>query len=246
MIVNFEIKRMSKINFIEQWCDCDYGKQHTPNVKYIFDLTCTNTGLDYREIPRQCELTLVCTNGSCPSGYCNSTFGEGTLTIAKTQRSFTHIPIHPLYIDVEIAEEVDWENWKNNLDVTDDDDYCSAQEFKILPNNILDVSVYGGDDYYPDGYVYVNEELFRSNNRYSEKPFIYIFYGDSSLGKSYLGDMLSSEKSVYETDSNENLPDDLNYEIIVVGNKHHYSIEEIRKRITVDAKIVVCSFKELV
>lgn len=85
-------------------------------------------------------------------------------------------------------------------------------------------------------------ELFKSTIRTKEKRPVWIFRGKSNSGKSFIASKLN-ELEVYETDSNENLPNKITASIIVIGNKYHFSISEIKKRIVGKATIQLVDFK---
>lgn len=52
-----------------------------------------------------------------------------------------------------------------------------------------------------------------------KKKYVYIFIGTSNLGKSYIANSLN-ELSIYEIDSNINLPDELYSNIIIIGDSN--------------------------
>lgn len=165
------------------------------------------------------EIEVKQTNGSCGSGYCNATFGNININKIKEFSGYTHKLRLPYTIQID----------KENL-----------YDYKC---DLFEVYTDGGDEYYPSGYVKVYEGFFEINKRYIEKPTIYIFKGKSGIGKTFLANSIIN-KTVYETDSNENLPKEINSEIIVLGNKYNYKVEDITSRITIDCRIVVCNFYE--
>lgn len=64
---------------------------------------------------------------------------------------------------------------------------------------------------------------------------VWIFYGKSGTGKSTLAYILSqsdvSDKTIYETDSCDHLPDEIWADIIVIGNKHNYDLSTVIEHI---------------
>jgi len=65
---------------------------------------------------------------------------------------------------------------------------------------------------------------------------VYIFQGPSGLGKSFLGGIISKEGelSVFETDAlpkGQGLPEVIAEDVIILGNRHGFSIEEVEDRI---------------
>lgn len=70
-------------------------------------------------------------------------------------------------------------------------------------------------------------EKFRKSARAVEERVVYIYTGPSGLGKTYL----TYEKDKFETDAYEVLPNEIEENIIVLGNKHGYKYEDILNRI---------------
>lgn len=95
------------------------------------------------------------------------------------------------------------------------------------------------------GNISLNSRYFKNVEtiRNSNKRLVWIFYGRSGIGKSYLANYLSDIKSIYETDSSESLPNYIEDDIIVVGNKYKYSLEDIKERVF-DAKIIEVYLEE--
>jgi hypothetical protein len=59
---------------------------------------------------------------------------------------------------------------------------------------------------------------------------VWIFRGDSNLGKSYLAHC--SDLSVFETDAHSTLPHNITEDIIVLGNKYCHSLNDIKSCVT--------------
>ena len=69
--------------------------------------------------------------------------------------------------------------------------------------------------------VSFDEEMFEKTARIMEKRPVWIFAGDSALGKSTLGRFLELQgKIVYETDSDQRLPHVIMADVIVAGNRN--------------------------
>lgn len=59
-----------------------------------------------------------------------------------------------------------------------------------------------------------------------EKSPLWVYHGASNLGKTFLAQQHSN---VYESDSNSNIPNNLDsYTILVIGNKHGHTIKDFR------------------
>lgn len=79
-----------------------------------------------------------------------------------------------------------------------------------------------------------------------DKRPVWIFKGDSGLGKSYIAGIIANSdraKTVYETDAHEEL-DTIEADIIVVGNKYEYSFEEIESKIKGEHEIIYVDFSK--
>lgn len=77
------------------------------------------------------------------------------------------------------------------------------------------------------------EEMFEKTPRIMEKRPVWIFAGDSGLGKSTIGRFLELQgKVVYETDSDQRLPNIIMADVIVAGNRNRsLTIDDICSRL---------------
>lgn len=77
------------------------------------------------------------------------------------------------------------------------------------------------------------EEMFEKTPRIMEKRPVWIFAGDSGLGKSTLGRFLELQgKVIYETDSDQRLPNVIMADVIVAGNRNRsLTIDDICSRL---------------
>ena len=92
--------------------------------------------------------------------------------------------------------------------------------------------------------IVIKYQRFKKTRRLKEKRPVWIIKGQSGLGKSYLTSILfnNSRLTVYETDSNSSLSDIIYEDIIVVGNKYSFSIEDIEKNICGEHESIIISF----
>lgn len=88
--------------------------------------------------------------------------------------------------------------------------------------------------------VSLESRIFVSTNRGFQDHPVWIFVGPSGIGKSFIGSIIrkSGELSTYETDSRDELPDTLPYDVIILGNRSRFTIEAVRERIIGEAIIV--------
>ena len=77
-----------------------------------------------------------------------------------------------------------------------------------------------------DENFHVNFDKLRSTHRGFDKVPLWIFRGASGLGKSFLAHNLHNFR-IFETDSTPILPDIITDDIVVLGNKYPYTIEDI-------------------
>lgn len=87
------------------------------------------------------------------------------------------------------------------------------------------------DCYYPDGYISIDYSKFMRTIRCKDKRVVYIFRGESGIGKTYLAGFINQREPVFETDIHNKLPFEITDNIIVIGNKHGYTIDDIVSRI---------------
>lgn len=175
------------------------------------------------------ELSLWTLYGDCYSGWCSASWGHGNIRQVDNFVGMTHRPIKELSFELDIKES---------------DDYSNLSD---ISNDIFGIDWDGGDSYYPGGHSWVNEELFTETDRMMNKRPVWIFKGDSALGKSYLAGIISNSgrsKIVYETDACETLTEEIEADIIVVGNKYNHSLEEIESKIKGEHEIIYVDFSK--
>ena len=88
----------------------------------------------------------------------------------------------------------------------------------------------------------VNKKM-RSTNRGFDKVPLWIFKGESGLGKSFLAHKLQ-DLSVFETDAWKTLPDVITEDIVVLGNKYQHTVEDITSR-TRNRDVIVSIFESI-
>lgn len=168
------------------------------------------------------ELSAWIEEGECYSGYCGASFGYLRLKDVNNFKNTTHTPIKDLVIDIkaeDISEDMDLEN-----DI-----------FKLYDC---------GDYYYPCAGFEFNMDLFKPTNRRLVNRPVWLFIGESNIGKSYLASIIAENeyKTVYETDSNEQLPNEIIADVIVKGNKYDFSIEDIKDSIFGEYELIIVNF----
>jgi len=195
--------------------NCDFEYNDAEMEKHI--ICCTDkVSNGETEITTKFEIELSYNEGACYSGWTTASWGKIKITKVKKFNGFTHLPVKPLTIPQFNP---------------DHEDIC---------NDVFHYTYDGGCGYYPSGGYHVEMELFKATLRAKSLRPTYVFTGESGIGKSFLASKLK-DTVVFETDAYEILPKIIIADIIVLGNKHQYTIDDIQQRIR-DTELVVCSF----
>lgn len=149
------------------------------------------------------EVTIWEEDGMCGSGYTTASWGNIAIKEVKNFSGFQYKPKKEIVFDLDTEAE-------------------------NIFNDAFNVSLYGDDHYYPRGFVNAVMQNFKENNRVKTQRPVWIFSGKSGLGKSFLAHKIEGLK-VYETDSYPDLPESIKEDIIVIGNKYEFNIEDIKK-----------------
>ena len=88
------------------------------------------------------------------------------------------------------------------------------------------------------------EEMFEKTPRMMEKRPVWIFAGNSGLGKSTIGRFLELQgKVIYETDSDQRLPNMIMADVIVAGNRNKsLTIDDICARLPDEVEPIFVEF----
>ena len=166
------------------------------------------------------EITLWVEDGECGSGWC--TARRAYIEVKEVERfgGYQYLPIKDLVIP---------------------DILPTTHSFYDYDNEIFAISFNGEDVYYPSGYYEVDMRLFKETIRAKEKRPVWLFKGNSNLGKSFLSDKMI-DMTKYETDSNKDLPEVITESIIVLGNKYHFTIDDIMSRIFGEYELIIVNF----
>jgi len=172
------------------------------------------------------ELSLFETYGECGSGWCTASWGNYDWKSVENFAGKTHKLKSNFSFEVQERLNLGYE--------------YDCELFYYFDD--------GGDNYYPSGSASVNIEMFEEvNNRsFGDKRPVHIFYGDSNLCKSHIAALTG--KSVLETDSleNGNIPVSIINDIIVIGNKHKISKEEVISNLFGDCEVILVEFKKAI
>lgn len=194
--------------------NCDF--EYTDEVKTRHVLL----GLNDKNV--KVAITLWEEEGECYSGWTSASWGHVSIEEIDRFEGYTH---------------------KAKGMLTIPDFTVEADDAADIDNQVFYVTYDGGDGYYPCGYYDVKEEFFVENSRYAEERTVWVFQGESALGKSYLSSKLEG-LTVYETDSEYFLPDEIVQDIIVVGNKYDFNVDDIRSRLLGNPRVVIVEFTD--
>lgn len=221
-ITTEEYDEYELLGYRSEYKHADDGESDYVNEEIVLSLKRKSSG-DYYEIR--------CYEDGHDLGYDYNTWGYAYME--KVDKIFVTSKIKtPL--NVMMSKEINNVNiskMKVNdcpIDLTNTtDDYY----FEI--KGIIEVDYDGNDDFYPRGYMKFNKDKFEEPGvRQMTKRPVWIFRGDSGLGKSYITSIVErmGYLSVFETDSikGDELQDKIIADIIVIGNKHGFKTEYVK------------------
>lgn len=181
-------------------------------VGLMLEKTTENDKYHFIIIQNSNRYLLTLENKECDGNYI------GTANIkANPKIPFTHQPI-----EVKEYSDIDIE---------------SISE-KEIHNDMFDF--YPGKRNIPT--LSVNMNKFKATKRAKNKRQVYIVYGESGLGKSYVTSFLK-DLSVYETDISESLPKTIKEDVIVIGNRSRFKVDDIISKIHGEFEPILIEFK---
>jgi len=193
--------------------NCDF--EYTDEVKTRHVLL----GLDEKN--NKVAITLWDEEGECGSGWTTASWGHISIEYIDRFEGYTHKAKGVIEIPGISADKYN--------------------DYDDIHNDVFEVTYDGGDSYYPSGYYNVKEELFIETDRYCDERTVWVFKGESALGKSYIAGKLEG-LTVYETDSAPYLPDEIVQDVVVLGNKYDFNIDEVRGSLLGTPQVVIVDF----
>lgn len=151
---------------------------------------------------------------------------------------FTHKPKGDLYIR---GFSINPENfcWYQEYATREEEiGYWRTNEY----NNVFSYEHIGDDPYYPSGRVNIKMDKFEKVERAMDKRPVWIIKGASGTGKSTLASHIEGLK-VFETDSVDRLPPTIYEDVIVLGNRSKFSVEDVKSRLFGEHEAIVVSFE---
>lgn len=165
----------------------------------------------------------VIEEGMCGSGYCSASWIHEKTETLKEVGSLHYLP-------------------KIDMEFNDSTNHYNGNDLYIIYENDC--------NYYPSANIEIKFENWRWTERSKEKKPLYVFIGESGIGKSFIAS--NTNLKVFESDSNVNSiyglnPNDyINYDIVVIGNKQLDIIKDLEYYLaTVDLEIIQVSFNKL-
>lgn len=209
-----------------------FDEEPEENVRYVIFVKKTVTqGNSYQTLSNDeyFSITLDTMYGWCGSGYTTASTGDIFIEYINSENigPLTHVPVDKDLKLEKVMMDKSEEFW--------DLDICT---------NLFKVSYDGGDGYYPSGYADVNKEMFKKLPRAMSSRPRYIFYGNSGLGKTTLGMILGKSLSVYETDSNKDLPDKIWEDVVILSNKWNFTKEDVKDHLSSTDNVIYVGFEK--
>ena len=233
MIKMIKIVGLFVEDYIEEFQNLDYETDHRESVKYHL-YAVDDPGYKWK-------ISLWDEIGPCGSGYCMSSWGHMEIEPVKKFGPMNYIPKGGYPV---LNACITWKDgayiWKEN-----EENEKSPWDNEI-DNDIFSYDCEGGDSYYPSGCGYVKMDRFEQLTRNMEKRPVWIFSGASGLGKSTLGEMLSGRKYIFETDSVNELPDEIYADVVILGNRSKFTVEDVIGRLFGEVKVILVGFSEYV
>ena len=203
--------------------NCDFTYEKIEDEEYV--LMCEDIyHIDKygKEYHRKYEITLRSGYGECGSGWTTASYGFVDIKPVNNFRPWNYKPKQQIILENISIKEM------NSSDF-------SCEYFQW--------SYYGGDEYYPTGYVDVNLSCFEELPRNMKKRPVWIFKGYSGLGKTSLAIQLENE-DVYDTDISSKLPECITESVVVLGNKYGHTLEDIKTRLFGNPEIILVDFSK--
>jgi len=163
--------------------------------------------------------------GECSSGWCGASWARCDITEVDKLAPLGFTPKDKLSVMLPLKKLDD--EWTLPEDVD-----CGVFKF----------SECGSDNYYPCGFFKIKYDLFTKSARYMPDRVVYIFQGPSGYGKTYLTSKMT-DLDVYETDSTCVLPDVIYADVVVIGNRYHHTLDEVRKRLFENPIVRICTIE---
>lgn len=185
------------------------------------------------------EITVQTILGVCGSGWCPASYGKLDIKKLDKCKPFSHTPIKTTFIEGFSIDPhtLCWKQEHTQSNERNDDG-----ELDVV-NNIFAVSFTGIDPYYPSGYTNIDMQKFAVLPRAMEKRPVWIIKGPSGTGKSTLAGHIK-ELSVFETDSVDKLPKEIDADVIVLGNRSKFTVNDIKSRLFGEVNVIEVSFEQ--
>lgn len=216
--MKFTIIGLNVIKYVGEVCgghNCHFVYEPDELEKYVLFLR--------NEVGSFYELSLEESYGECGSGWTTASWGHAQLERVYHIGPFGYKP-KQIY-----TFELEEKNGK-----FDTEEYVG---------NVFSFSYDGGDKWYPSGWANVDLDKFEKLPRCMDSRPVWIFKGGSGLGKTSIAyALMKDDFDIFETDSCDALPDVITADVVVVGNRKQYSIDDIKERLFGEPKVIIVNF----
>jgi len=159
---------------------------------------------------------------------CNSELSISKIAIIEVKQinnfqPFTHVP--QKNIEIKMPLKID----DDNIEVTSQ--FFENQVFKF-------------DNIGKDRTYVINFDLFKKVPRFKQDRVVWIWTGPSESEKTFLSSKILNLE-VYETDSSNKIPNVIYADIIIIGDKYKFTVDEVKTKIFGKAQVIVSKFVSL-
>ena len=235
----FKIYGLAVEKYVDFECNghnCEF--EYSPEVFQRYIILVREAECPKHIKPVYVKIELTESSGECGSGWCTASWGHCRSDISYDRINYpmTHKPKGDVFVTL-YRDCGDFGGWY----LPDSDDY---DEDEYNENHVVSYSSDGGDAYYPCGGIHVDLTQFEELPRAMDKRPVWIFKGESGLGKSSIGVHLEGLK-VFETDSVDELPEEIVDDVIVLGNRSKWTVEDVKKHIfdAENTDVIICTFE---
>lgn len=187
---------------------------------------------------RKYEITIQTRTWDSGCGYGLNTRGKIDIEKLDKNKPFSHTPIETMFIEGFSIDPstLGWKQEHYTKRYEGDDDI-------YIENNVFSFSEFGGDMCYPRGSARINMQRFAVLPRAMEKRPVWIIKGPSGTGKSTLAGHIEG-LDVFETDSVDKLPKEIDADVIVLGNRSKFTVDDIKSHLFGEVNVIQVSFEQ--
>jgi len=185
-----------------------------------------HTVFGYIKNDQKIAINLEKIERECDSGWSIAKIAIIEVKQINNFQPFTHVPKKKIEIKMPLKIDHD------NIEVTS----------QVFENQVFKFDNIGEDEYYPNGTYAINFDLFKKTPRFKQDRVVWIWTGPSGLGKTFLSSKMVNLE-VYETDFSNKLPNVIYADIIIIGNKYKFTIDDVKTKIFGKAQVIISKFE---